>query len=399
VGKRFTRDGADSPVRAQHLEECADPTRSISRDHEGLGEEFAWLIVELAADGLVVADEQGAILLANERAEAMFGYDREQLVGMPVETLVPERFRATHRAHRGGFSVAPRARAMGTGIVLLGRRADGSEFPLEITLNPVATTQGLFTVLAIRQATEERGSERDGLESRTHRGNPFPRHACVIVVEPAASNPSLVVDALERSGFEIVTTEDAAFVTAADAEAFDAVVLNLDAASVNDLAILQQVKTVSDVPVLIVSGCSEEDDRLRALRLGADDYVTKPFSPRELGARVGAVLRRSGLTVRPAPLTFGELAIDLDARTVTVAGHAVQLTPLELDLLVFLAGTPRHVYSRAQLLREVWGSSANWQTEATVTEHVRRLRQKIDASPNARRRIVTVPRAGYRFDP
>jgi DNA-binding response OmpR family regulator len=165
------------------------------------------------------------------------------------------------------------------------------------------------------------------------------------------------------------------------------------------LALLQLVKALSDVPVLIVSSGSEEDDRLRALRLGADDYLTKPFSPRELGARVRAVLRRAGLKVRPALLTFDDLVIDLDARTVTVAGHVVQLTPLELDLLVFLAGTPRYVYSRAQLLREVWGSSANWQTEATVTEHVRRLRRKIEASPNARRRIVTVHRAGYRFDP
>jgi PAS domain S-box-containing protein len=398
VGERSVRDNAGDWVGA--AEAGLASARSLTRGHEGLGDEFAWLIVELAVDGLVVADEQGAILLANDRAEAIFGYRREQLVGMPVEALVPERFRDAHRAHRAAFSAAPRTRVMGSGIVLVGRRADASEFPLEITLNPVSTTRGLFTVLAIREAMAARESDRNGFESRNHRGDGrAPRQACVLVVEDAASTTSSVVDALDASGFAIVTTEDGAFVIAADAESFDAVVLNLDVPSMHGLALLQQVKTLSDVPVLVVSGSSEEDDRLRALRLGADDYVTKPFSPRELGARVRAVLRRAGLKVRPALLAVDDIAIDLDARTVTVAGQGVQLTPLELDLLVFLARTPRHVYSRAQLLREVWGSSASWQTEATVTEHVRRLRRKIEASPNARRRIVTVQRAGYRFDP
>jgi DNA-binding response OmpR family regulator len=114
---------------------------------------------------------------------------------------------------------------------------------------------------------------------------------------------------------------------------------------------------------------------------------------------VRVVVRRSSARTRVESLTFGDLVIELDARRATVARRDVQLSPIEFDLLVFLSRTPRHVFSRAELLRHVWGSRADWQTEATVTEHVRRLRRKIEPHPNAPRRIITVQRAGYRFDP
>src|SRR5207248_2251258 len=119
----------------------------------------------------------------------------------------------------------------------------------------------------------------------------------------------------------------------------------------------------------------------------------------ELAERVRVVLRRSSVRVPLETLTFGDLLIEVEARRATVAGRDVHLSPIEFDLLVFLARTPRHVFSRAELLRHVWGSRADWQTEATVTEHVRRLRRKVEADPNSPRRIITVHRAGYRFDP
>jgi DNA-binding response OmpR family regulator len=265
----------------------------------------------------------------------------------------------------------------------------------------VSSARGLFTVLAIREAGEERASTHSRHAFETPPGDDrLARSVCVLVFEVRGSTRSSVVDALEANGIETITAEDGAQeLRRPDSQSVDAVMLNLDLPDRSGFELLERLKALSDLPVLVVSDRAEEDDCLRALQLGADDYIMKPFSPRELAERVRAVLRRSGRETRPPRLAFDDIAIDLDARTVTVAGNVTLLTPIEFDLLVFLARRPRHVYSRAQLLREVWGSSADWQTEATVTEHVRRLRRKIEAPPGARRLIVTVQRAGYRFDP
>jgi DNA-binding response OmpR family regulator len=143
----------------------------------------------------------------------------------------------------------------------------------------------------------------------------------------------------------------------------------------------------------------EEADRIVGLELGADDYVTKPFSPRELAARVRTVLRRSGpVELGEAKLSVGELDIDSATREVTRSGKSLKLTAKEFDLLWFLASHPRRVFSRSQLMDRVWGYEAALDT-GTVTVHVRRLREKIEDDPSHPRTLETVWGVGYRFSP
>jgi DNA-binding response OmpR family regulator len=170
---------------------------------------------------------------------------------------------------------------------------------------------------------------------------------------------------------------------------------------VNGLDILRRIRASGDMPVIMLTARSEESDRVAGLELGADDYVVKPFSPRELAARVNGVLRRAA----PKPATvadvieFDGLIIDNRSREVRCAGELVELTPKEFDVLAHLAGAPRQVFSRADLLRDVWQSSPDWQDPATVTVHVRRIRNKIEADPENPRWITTVWGVGYRFEP
>ena len=124
-----------------------------------LGTGFAWMIVELSPDGIVVTDDDGRILMANRHVETLFGYDRDALVGAQVETLLPARLRRVHVAHRDRYVTAPRVRVMGTGMDLFGCRADGSEFPIEVSLSPAATDQGIATVVIVRDVTEQRTLE------------------------------------------------------------------------------------------------------------------------------------------------------------------------------------------------------------------------------------------------
>lgn len=125
-----------------------------------LGEAFAWTIVELAPDGIVVSDDDGRILMANRQVEDLFGYDRDALIGTQVESLLPARLRYAHVTHRSHYVTAPATRAMGAGLELLGCHANGSEFPVEISLSPVAIGQGLATIVVIRDVTEQRALER-----------------------------------------------------------------------------------------------------------------------------------------------------------------------------------------------------------------------------------------------
>jgi DNA-binding response OmpR family regulator len=178
-------------------------------------------------------------------------------------------------------------------------------------------------------------------------------------------------------------------------------VLDMMLPGVNGLDVLRRVRTTSDVPVIMLTARSEESDRVAGLELGADDYVVKPFSPRELAARVNGVLRRTTgrQATPPGPIVFGELSIDPLSREVTLEGRAVEMTPKEFDVLAFLASSPRQVFSRAQLLESVWQSSPEWQDPATVTVHVRRIRNKIEVDPETPRWITTVWGVGYRFEP
>jgi DNA-binding response OmpR family regulator len=164
--------------------------------------------------------------------------------------------------------------------------------------------------------------------------------------------------------------------------------------------VLRRVRASSDIPVIMLTARAEESDRVAGLELGADDYVVKPFSPRELAARVNGVLRRTNgrQASSPSPLDFGELQIEPLSRRVTLDGENIELTPKEFDVLAFLAASPQQVFSRAQLLESVWQSSPEWQDPATVTVHVRRIRNKIENDPEHPRWITTVWGVGYRFE-
>jgi DNA-binding response OmpR family regulator len=177
----------------------------------------------------------------------------------------------------------------------------------------------------------------------------------------------------------------------------DLVVLDLMIPGTDGLALCRWIRSSSQLPVIMLTARGEEVDRIVGLELGADDYVTKPFSPRELVARVRTVLRRAEPSVTAAErMTFDDLELVPGTREVKKAGRALQLTAKEFDLLQFLASHPRHVFSRDQLMSRVWGYSAALDT-GTVTVHIRRLREKIEDDPSHPRFLHTVWGVGYRF--
>ena len=200
---------------------------------------------------------------------------------------------------------------------------------------------------------------------------------------------------LREHGYEVVEAGEGRAARRALADhPVDVVVLDLGLPDEDGLGLL---RGLGDVAVVVVTGRGEEPDRVVGLELGADDYLVKPFSQRELIARIGAVLRRR----RPAPdrlLRFGELVIDTQARETFVLERPVALTRLEYDLLVHLATSPGRSFTHEQLLSAVWESSSDWQNASTVSEHVYRLRRKLRLE-EGRPRISTVRGVGYRFDP
>ena len=211
----------------------------------------------------------------------------------------------------------------------------------------------------------------------------------------------MLTELLEADGYQVDTVACCSEALAAVATREPSLVL-LDVVLGHEdgRALLTELRMLSDVPVVFLTGRGLETDRIAGLRMGADDYVVKPFSPGELAARIESVLRRCRPAQRPtsAGLVFGALRIDRRSREVECAGELVELTAKEFDLLVFLAESPRQVFSRQQLLEHVWSSSGDWQDEATVTEHIHRLRRKIELDPDLPPRIITVRGAGYRFE-
>lgn len=166
--------------------------------------------------------------------------------------------------------------------------------------------------------------------------------------------------------------------TKLDACAPDLVLLDLMLPKKAGLEVLRHARITSDVPTILLTALGDEKDRVAGLEMGADDYVVKPFSPREVAARVKSVLRRSGGPTRLGTAIFSNIRVDFDRRRVERAGQEVELTRLEFDLLCFLLGNPNRVLSRDELLQSVWDSSTEWQDPATATVHVRRLRQKLE---------------------
>jgi DNA-binding response OmpR family regulator len=232
----------------------------------------------------------------------------------------------------------------------------------------------------------------------TTMGNGRPRRVLVVDDEPVVRE--VVVSYLQREGYRAVEAADGSealkIITATPP---DLVVLDVMLPEVDGFSVLSRVRKLGDVPVILLTARTEESDRVLGLGLGADDYVVKPFSPRELVARVQSVLRRTR-PAEPTPrIEFDRLTVDGATREVLVDGSPVSLTPKEFDLLAFFASSPRQVFSRGQLLEQVWDSSADYQDPSTVTVHVRRLRQKIEDDPDDPRWIATVWGVGYRFEP
>jgi DNA-binding response OmpR family regulator len=178
----------------------------------------------------------------------------------------------------------------------------------------------------------------------------------------------------------------------------DLVILALDPPDVDGLELLLRVRAMTDAPVIIVSARVDESDRVNGLDAGAIDYIVKPFSALELVARVRAQLRSRTRPAGDRRRDYPGLMIDPVRRVILVKGQPVNLRHLEFDLLVFLAASPGQVFSRAQLLEQVWDSDEAWQGEATVTEHVRRIREKIEPDATSPTWIQTVHGVGYRFE-
>ncbi|MFN2557122.1 MAG: response regulator [Nitriliruptorales bacterium] len=225
--------------------------------------------------------------------------------------------------------------------------------------------------------------------------------ARILVVEDDPTVAEVVTRYLALEGFAVDWVGNGAdAVEQAAAHRPDLVILDLMLPGIGGFEVLRRLRAIGPLPIVILTARGEEDDRVLGLRTGADDYVTKPFSPRELTARVHALLRRTrpGETLVEArsELTAGGLRIDLAARTAWRDGEVIPLTPLEFDLLVFLMRHPGRAFSREQLFEQVWGYTFG--DLSTITVHVRRLREKIEDDPSHPRWLKTVWGVGYRFD-
>ena len=233
------------------------------------------------------------------------------------------------------------------------------------------------------------------------------------VGEPLSGSSVLIVDdephireivryALEQQGFVVSEAADARSALArvsADPGGYALIILDLELPDVSGFEVLRLLRRQLIGPIIILSGHAEESDRVLGLELGADDYIAKPFSPREVAARAKAVCRRS-VAVLPASdqIEFGEVVIDRRGHRVLRSGRVVDFSAREFALLEFLATSPGRAWTSEELLSRVGDSNGEWQSPTTVREHVYRLRRKIESDPSNPRHIVTVRGGGYRFD-
>ena len=223
----------------------------------------------------------------------------------------------------------------------------------------------------------------------------------ILIVDDEQSIQKLLSSALRKDGYEVVGAFDGreALDRIGDGS-FDLVVLDLMLPKVDGFEVCRQVRAASSVPIVMLTARVEEIDKVLGLELGADDYITKPFSMREFRSRIKAVLRRSQLTRAEEPieeaLVDGELTIDFDKRQVTVRGEAARLTYVEFEILASLARNPGRVYSRQTLLERVWGDSA-YRDPRTVDVHIRHLREKLETDPKRPELVQTVRGVGYRY--
>jgi len=223
----------------------------------------------------------------------------------------------------------------------------------------------------------------------------------VLLVEDDETVAEVVERYLEREGFRVEVLSDGADTIDRFDEEVDLIVLDIMLPSMDGLEVCRRLRTKSAVPIIMLTALGEESDRIMGLELGADDYLAKPFSPRELTARVKSALRRANGTLAPqvaqGELKAGAITLNLDAHEVAVDGDPIVLTSREFELLAWLMTHPKRVFTREELLERVWGYS--YGDKSTVTVHVRRLREKIEADPAQPRHVATVWGLGYRFDP
>ena len=229
----------------------------------------------------------------------------------------------------------------------------------------------------------------------------MPDSSTILLVDDEDSIQKLLAYPLEREGFRVLQARDGEEALEQFAsERVDLVVLDLMLPKLDGLEVCKRLRAVSEVPIIMLTARDDELDKVLGLELGADDYITKPFSIREFRSRVRALLRRASAPRRVATdgesISAGGLRIDLPGRTVEVRGRPVQLTYVEFELLRMLAAQPGRVFSRRMLLEALWGA-ADYREPRTIDVHVRHLREKLERDPAEPEYILTVRGVGYRF--
>jgi DNA-binding response OmpR family regulator len=224
----------------------------------------------------------------------------------------------------------------------------------------------------------------------------------VLIVDDEPMVRDVLARYLTRSGFIADSAGDGeAAIAAFDASRPDLVLLDLMLPRIDGFSVFRSIRARAATPVIMLTARKEETERIAGLELGADDYVAKPFSPREVVARVQAVLRRQSAQDKMSEkesLIFDDLELEGASREVRVRGRVISLTPKEFDLLYVMASRPRAVFTRSELLDELWDLAFEGDP-STVTVHIRRLREKIEVDPSNPKRLVTVWGVGYRFEP
>ncbi|HYI35165.1 MAG TPA: response regulator transcription factor [Thermoleophilaceae bacterium] len=223
----------------------------------------------------------------------------------------------------------------------------------------------------------------------------------ILLVDDELSVQKLLGYPLRKDGYDVVPALDGReAIEAVRDQRFDLVVLDLMLPHVNGLEVCRRLRATSSVPIIMLTARDEESDKVQGLELGADDYITKPFSVREFRSRVKAVLRRAELAKgeepSEAPIEDGDLRIDFEKRAVTHGSEDVSLTYVEFEILAALARNPGRVYNRMVLLERVWGD-ASYRDPRTVDVHIRHLREKLERDPKVPELILTVRGVGYRF--
>jgi DNA-binding response OmpR family regulator len=225
--------------------------------------------------------------------------------------------------------------------------------------------------------------------------------ARILLVDDEHAVQTLLTYPLRKDGYEVISARDGREALDRFAEQrFDLVVLDIMLPKLDGIEVCRRLRSRSQVPIIMLTAKDDEVDKVVGLEIGADDYITKPFSVREFRSRVKAALRRSemlsGRNPPQEPIHAGELWIDFERRTVTARADQVQLTYVEFEILAALAGTPGRVFTRESLLERVWGDSA-YRDPRTVDVHIRHLREKLERDPRNPEYLFTVRGVGYRF--